>query len=107
MMQNSLKSILTELRRAFGVHYGARLAELILYGSQARGEAGQDSDIDLLVVLKGPVDDYLEIEQTGEIISGLSLMFDSLVLCVFVSEEDYQTKDLPLLQNVRREGIAV
>lgn len=107
MIQDNLKPVLSALRKAFGAHYGNRLAELILYGSQARGEAGQDSDIDVLVVLKDSVDDYLEIEQTGEMISQLSLDFDALILCVFVSEKDYKSKNLPLFENVRREGIAV
>ena len=35
-------------------HFGERLISLVLYGSVARGEAGNESDIDLLLIL-GPV----------------------------------------------------
>lgn len=33
--------------------YGKRLKKVILYGSYARGDATEDSDIDLLIVLEG------------------------------------------------------
>ena len=35
--------------------YGARLRGVVLYGSEARGEATPTSDIDVLVLLDGPV----------------------------------------------------
>ncbi len=107
MLNQQLTQILSDFRQAFSQLYGDRLAGLYLFGSQARGDAGQDSDIDVLVVLQGLVDDYQEIERTGAIISALSLQYDTLLLCVFVSEQDYRTKNLPLLQTVRCEGIAV
>lgn len=33
-------------------HYGDRLSKIILYGSYARGDFNEESDIDLMVVLK-------------------------------------------------------
>lgn len=33
--------------------FGARLSEYILFGSHARGESHEDSDVDLLVVIDG------------------------------------------------------
>jgi predicted nucleotidyltransferase len=40
--------------------YGPRLRRLILFGSQARGEAIPDSDMDVLVVLNSPIRAYEE-----------------------------------------------
>ena len=62
-MDARLKTILAELRSRFEALYGDRLVKLILYGSQARGDAEPDSDIDVLVVLKGPVQVGTEIER--------------------------------------------
>ena len=42
------------LRNRFRDTFGERLHRLILYGSHARGDATEDSDIDLLVVLNEP-----------------------------------------------------
>jgi len=50
-----LDEILREFRKAVAKLYGRRLKNVILYGSWARGEATEDSDIDLLVVLRGRV----------------------------------------------------
>ena len=37
------------------LHKAVPTAKAILYGSEARGDAGEDSDIDLLVLLDGDV----------------------------------------------------
>ena len=52
---DKLKNILTQLRSHFEQLYGDRLTQMVLYGSPARGDAHPDSDIDVLVVLKAPV----------------------------------------------------
>ena len=40
--------------------YGPRLKRLVLFGSQARGDATPESDVDVLVVLDGPTGAYEE-----------------------------------------------
>jgi len=54
-MHGTLDAILAELRSRFEALYGVRLIHMVLYGSPARGDAHADSDIDVLVVLQGPV----------------------------------------------------
>ncbi|MBE9119156.1 nucleotidyltransferase domain-containing protein [Lusitaniella coriacea LEGE 07157] len=54
-MNQKLKSILNQLRSHFEQIYGDRLVKMVLFGSQARGDARPDSDIDVLIVLKGEV----------------------------------------------------
>ena len=44
-----------QLRSHFEQLYGDRLTQMVIYGSQARGDAHPDSDIDVLVILKAPV----------------------------------------------------
>jgi predicted nucleotidyltransferase len=44
--RTSIQLFLAELRQRLQAHYGARLAYLVLFGSQARGDAGPGSDID-------------------------------------------------------------
>jgi Predicted nucleotidyltransferases len=52
IVNDPLKIILAQLKRELKNHYGDRLKQLIMFGSQARGDAHPDSDIDVLVVLK-------------------------------------------------------
>jgi len=106
-MSEKLRMILTELRQHPAAHYGERLVEVVLFGSQARGEAVEGSDIDVLIVLRGEVDPSEEIERTGELVAALSLKYDVLVSTVFVSEDSYLHSQMPLLISVRREGIRI
>jgi predicted nucleotidyltransferase len=102
-----IQGIVAELHSRFSELYGDRLVHLVLYGSQARGEAEPGSDIDVLVVLRGPVDAGLEIARTGEVVAALSLYHDVAIACVFMEEERYLHRQGPFLRNVRREGIVL
>jgi predicted nucleotidyltransferase len=107
LSSEKLNHVLAELRSQLDELYGARLVRLVLYGSQARGDAIPGSDVDVLVVLAGPVDPATEIERVTSITAALSLEHDIVISCVYVSEERYIQENSPLLLNVRREGVAV
>ena len=104
-MSDKIATLLAELRKGMEGLYGERLVKLVLFGSRARGDADPDSDIDVLVVLHGPVSPWEEIERTGELVAGLSLEHGEVLACVFLSEEEFDKDRTPLLLNVRREGV--
>ncbi|MBM3500409.1 MAG: nucleotidyltransferase domain-containing protein [Armatimonadetes bacterium] len=106
-MQPEIRPILAELKRRFEAIYGDRLVKLILFGSHARGEATPDSDIDVLVVLKGPVDDWEEGGRTDEATADVCLQHGVLIQRLFASEDDYAVAPISLLRNVRSEGLTV
>ena len=60
VLPERLRGPLREAQQRLQAMYGDRLRRVILYGSQARGDAREDSDIDVLVVLDGPFDLYQE-----------------------------------------------
>ena len=106
-MTESLKPVIAELRARLNELYGERLAHLVLFGSQARGDAVAGSDIDVLIVLKGPVSPGKEIARTSGITSSLSLLHDIVISCTFVSLDRYETEKSPLILNIHREGVPV
>ena len=106
-MNENLQGTLAQLRGGFERLYGGRLAGMFLYGSRARGDQEPDSDVDVLVVLKGPVHPGEEIARTGEFLASLCLKNNNVVSCVFLSEERLQMERSPLLLNVRMEGVAI
>jgi len=84
-------------------------AEIVLYGSHSRGEAGPESDWDLLVLVDGSVDEartdrirhrLYEIEwKSGEVIS-----------CIVRSHEEWnspQYRIMPIHSEIEREGIVL
>ena len=85
--------------------YGARLRQIVLYGSYARGEQTARSDIDVAVVLADVVKPGREIDRMMDAVHGVNLAFDALVSVYPVSERDYATLRSPLLINIRREGV--
>lgn len=106
-INHKLKNILTQLRSHFEQLYDSRLVTMVLYGSQARGDARPDSDIDILVVLKGQVNPGEEIKRTSHIRADLSLQNDEVISCLFMDEQRFTHYNGPLLRNIRKEGIAL
>lgn len=104
-MNVTLIPILTRLKQELTDLYGDRLLCLTLFGSQARGDAEPESDIDVLVVLKSPVNPGAEIKNTGKVVAALSLNYDVVISCIFIEETQYQTRKGSLLRNIRKEGI--
>jgi len=100
-----LKKILKEFRTKTEKLYGRRLKDIILYGSWARGEANEESDIDLLLVLKGNVVPGKEIDRMIDVITEINMKHGVLISIHPISEEDFLTLNSPLLINVRREGV--
>ncbi len=106
-LNQKVKIIVAELKSYLKELYGLQLAQLILYGSQARGDASPDSDIDVLVVLNGAVDDWQEAKRTSQFVADLSLKYTVVVSTFFVSVDQLQTESRSFFRNVQREGIAI
>jgi predicted nucleotidyltransferase len=104
---DNLEKIISEYKKYLNQHYGKRLIKVILYGSQARGEAKPDSDIDLLIILDETVDAWKEIEETGEFTSKFCLQYNVVISRAFVSLFRFNKESNPFFRNVRQEGILV
>jgi type I restriction enzyme S subunit len=87
--------------------YGHRLKGAYLFGSFARGQANDDSDIDIAVVLDEVGDLFAEIERTSEFGAQLGLDIDRLVTFQFVSEPDFQSGRYAIHRTIKQEGIPV
>ena len=87
--------------------YGPRLKDVIMFGSQARGDAQPDSDIDLMVVLDEVQSRRTELFRASDVLWRHSLANDTVVTQVPVSEADYRESNRPLLVSARAEGFSV
>lgn len=83
-------------------------AEVILFGSRARGDARPDSDWDVLVLLEGKVTAARE-QKIYSLLSKVELATEQ-VLSIIIYQKDYWQqvlKDSPLYNNVSREGLVL
>jgi predicted nucleotidyltransferase len=98
----ALRSFKTGIRRI----YGKRLKRVLLFGSWARKEARDDSDVDLAVVLSGTVRSGREIDRMIDLITSINLEHGLLLSVYPLSESDLLNLQSPLLMNIRKEGVA-
>ena len=96
-----VKKIKLRLKRL----YGKRLAAMYLFGSYARGDSEEGSDLDILVVLDTFRFHSSEISRTADLVSDLSLEYLITVSPMFMRERDWRLGRKPLLRNVKNEGI--
>jgi predicted nucleotidyltransferase len=87
--------------------YGTRLQGVVLYGSCARGTEKPESDIDLMVLLEGPVDVAQEIRRIWEVLYPLQLESNRLLSVVPVDVALYNRGEYALYRRAKAEGVAL
>jgi len=105
-VEPQLKEILREFSPALHERYGDRYVRLWLYGSQARGDARSESDIDLLLVLRDVTRPTREIDRISDILADFNLRHRVLLSVLPVEEKTFEKSTGPFFRNVRLEGIA-
>ena len=86
--------------------YGDRLRGVVLYGSEARGETTPDSDVDILVLLAGPVALGQELRTIIEALYPLQLEMDRVLEAFPVDEADYLRGEMPGIAMRRKMACA-
>ncbi len=104
---DGIAAVLRELKEDLSRLYGERLRGVYLYGSYSRGDFSEGSDVDVAVVLRGPVEVAKEIDRIGGVASELSLRYGVTLSILPIPEDWWRKRQSPLLINLRREGIPV
>lgn len=103
-----VSDVLDELRRKLRDRFGDELRDVVLFGSYARGEAGADSDVDVLVVL-----DHAEWAHRRTVIDAatdLGLEHDLLISPTVVDRATYERwsrQRRPLVVDIERDGVRI
>jgi predicted nucleotidyltransferase len=107
MTAQQLGEILQRVRAELAGALGDELDAVSLYGSQARGDARPDSDIDLLIVMRGPFDPADVRRRTAHIASRWSLEYDTVISRAFATRAQLEQEMSPFMLNVRDEAVRV
>jgi predicted nucleotidyltransferase len=102
-----IKPILEDVKKALKKIYGKQLKSIILFGSYARADSTEGSDIDIIVLLDGIEDPVTEKEKFFDAIWQLDLKYDTVISVLPFDENQYKTRRLPVILNAKREGISI
>jgi predicted nucleotidyltransferase len=98
--------LLQTIKTSLQTIYAQRLAKVILFGSYARNEATENSDIDILLVF-----DYQGFKGAKEISVAMSfindflLQYNKLISIVPTTTTIFENSQRGLFRNIKKDGI--
>lgn len=110
MNNGILRDILCSIKQGYKQVYGDDIMDIYLYGSYARGDYEQDSDIDFVAIVKGNrLDLQKKLKVMWDIAADLGLENDIVISPTVIPYNEflqYQEK-LPYYRNIIKEGVKV
>jgi predicted nucleotidyltransferase len=104
-MSTNIERLLADLKKGLLELYGKKLKAVYLYGSYARGDYNDASDVDIMIVLDDYENYWDELVKTSYLASELSLEYSVQISRMIMTEKRWRDADLPVLKNIRTEGI--
>lgn len=108
--KSELQIVLKKVKTAAQQLYGDKLNQIILYGSYARGDNTDESDIDIMIILNCDAEEIKNLRSiTAEMASDISLDQEVFLSILLRDKKNFENNltILPFYQNIAREGIAV
>jgi predicted nucleotidyltransferase len=106
-LPDAIRLALQELKQALSTLYGERFQGMYLYGSYARGDFSESSDVDVLLALGGDVQPLKEIDRINAMVSAIDLRYDLLITVFPIPAAWLRERQSPLFNTIRREGVAL
>jgi predicted nucleotidyltransferase len=98
-MLQIVQQIAKEFKGELEKLYGDELADLILFGSHARGDFHEESDIDFAVVLKNPsTTSTSEIMKVSDVGNDFSLKYGQLITYISIPQFKLKQSNLGIYQ---------
>jgi uncharacterized protein len=110
LTQHEINSLINEFRNYALAKYKENIDKIYLYGSYARGDNDEESDIDICVIVKNDKSNprYLR-EEFSDIQCELGLKYGVLISLLFKTKDEFEERIqiLPFYMNIVNEGVTL
>ncbi len=105
--ESQLSEIIKEMVKYYREVYGKDIIDIVLFGSYARGDYNEGSDIDIVAVVEGSRKDLQEkLKKVWEASAELSLENDIIISPTVIPYDEFEKykQSLPYYRNIAEEG---
>ncbi|MEI6287395.1 MAG: nucleotidyltransferase domain-containing protein [Bacillota bacterium] len=107
MSENILQSLIDKMTLELKTIYGDKLREIIVFGSQARGDADEWSDIDIMVLVDIPKDEIADYDRIATDSASRIGVSNGVLISLLTQNTgffNHWKQYLPLYANIKNEG---
>lgn len=108
--KNQLSILLKKISDIYRSVYGDQLVRVVLYGSYARGDYEDDSDLDIVALVHG---DRRTLQEQLKLVwnqtCDLELEYELVLSPAVIPYEEFEQyrEDLPYYRNIASEGVSI
>lgn len=108
--KHELDIILQKIAEAYRVVYGDNLVKVMMYGSYARGDYDNYSDVDIAAIVRGERQELQKaLKKIWDTSSELELEYETIVSPTVIPFDEYEQyrNDVPYYRNIEKEGVVI
>ena len=102
-----IKDLAIEIKRFLIDKYGDDIKQVIVYGSFARGEATESSDIDMMAIIDDSINAEVVENELSDFLFDILLDRKELISVFAIPESIYNNYNSPFILNTKAEGVAI
>ena len=103
-MDDKILQLVRRIKNYLIERYGEKIRDVILYGSYAREQFTENSDIDILVLVDDTLSPFEVRKNISDLLLDILLDEGELVSVIVLPESFFENYNYPFMINVKKEG---